>query len=149
MYSYQSWICGTWINLRRLSNTYFYCKPELDFIPDRPDLKHQLMPIPGSPHHLILCLTTPKVRKHSMLCEINLLSRKLDWLFPLLPLVAVRITDQASPAFPTGRLLSHESAWFLLLDWTILKPSAFPHRLGFHNFWQCFALLWVASTFSI
>lgn len=118
------------------------------------------MPVPGS-SNIFLCWTAREVRKCSTLPEINLLSRKLDWLFPFLPLVIIKVIDQVItlegcyhihlsvwnrwlPGIPS---ISNHSAWSLFQDWAGSVLSAFLHRLDFY-FWQCCALLCVASSLS-
>lgn len=133
----------TGINLRRLSNIDFYCKSELNLIhyKDLTDLIWNTSidvssRLPGQ-----LYLTALKIRKCTPLSEINLLSRKLDWLFPLLPLVTIRIIDQGPPACPHWKVVIMPVWSPLLQDWTVSDVSAFPCRLSFHNSWQPFALL--------
>lgn len=118
------------------------------------------MTVPGS-SNIFQCWTARKVRKCSTFSEINLLFRKLDWLFPFLPLVIRKVIDQVITLegcyhthlsvwnrwLPGIPLIPNHSAWSLCQDWAGSILSAFRHRLDFY-FWQCFALLCVASSLS-
>lgn len=142
----------TGINLRRPSNTNFYCKSELNFIPykDLTDLTWNNSIYVGSrlSRQLYSVLNCPANQKMYPIIWDKSPVLKIRLIISSLPLVTVRIIDQGPPV-PTGKLLSCLPVWSpLLQDWTVSDLSAFPCRLSFHNSWQPFALLWVSSSFN-
>lgn len=141
------------INLRRLSNTDFYCKSELNFIPykDLTDLiwntstdvssrlSRQFYSVLNCPEnqkmHLIIWDNSSVQKIRLIISSFTLGDYKDNWsgIASLSPL------EGCYHACLSGLL-------FFKIEQSDL--SAFPCRVSFHNSWQPFAILWVSSSFN-